>query len=332
MSLDIQFKFYSTIEDLEDEFLGHQITPTVFVERIFYETVYSDDIEVTEPVLEERSRTKERSGYDYTEDLADEFDYTSLNYMEFDSASWNHLVYGYFQWFSEKEISNCLKRIDDFVENINVDFQTKQFTLTKLLNQAKYSIEQLQQIRKQNYINEFQKDLLDVFVQIYNLLVRNIQSQKYQPFLLKKEKEPISEIIESQETSNNILNTKYYKMLSDVGFVEVIKETYPNPQKIIATLGRSNGFKGYVFDVQKEYYAFCTIIKFIEHIEKHLFYDSRKIGQFLADLSSFSSEHANYNFKRYYEARLNPNNTRHYASNDKNVDKVQFVLKNLSQK
>lgn len=334
MSLDIQFKIYSTIEDLENIFLGQEIAPNIFVERIFYETEYynDDDTEEPEPILQERSRTRKRI-YDYTKDLTFEFGFTSLNYVEFDSANWNHLVYGYLQWFSEEEISNCLKRIDVYLEEGNIDLHTKQFSLTKLLNQVKYSIEKFQKIRKQNYINEPQKDLLDVFLQVYDLLLKNLQSQKYQSFLQPQKIVPTPIAEEVQEISNNnILNTEYYKKLLEIDFIRVIEETYPNPQKIIATIGRSKGFNGFLFDVQKEYFVFCEKIGLIKAVEKQLLYDAKQIGRFLADISSFSSKHTASNFKRYYEAKDNPNNPKHYASNDNNVEKIQFILAELSKK
>lgn len=184
MSLDIQFKIYSTIEDLENVFLSQEIAPNIFVERVFYKTeyYYDDNTKEPEPTLKEQSRTRKRV-YDCSKDLGVEFDVTLLNYDEFSSANWNHLVYGYLQWFSEEELPNCLKRIDKLIEQSSIDMPTKQFALTKLLNQVKHSVKKIQQIRKQNNVNTFKKDLLDVFIEIYNLFIANLQSKKYSNYI-----------------------------------------------------------------------------------------------------------------------------------------------------
>lgn len=325
MSVILPIKFHSTIESLEDEFLGIHIMPNCYVERVFY-TLIEDE-------FKEQNRTSKKPVYNYLDELTYEFDFTSINYQEFPLDNWNHIVYSFLNSFYEQDADVFFENIDSFLENTDIDKNTKQFTFRSIIDSIKSSVLELQKIKDKNELNDNQGILVNVYLEIYNLLLQNLHSNKYELFNLHKDSNALEEVSESKKYSvKEIQNTKYYKRLFETGFIQVIEQKYQNPEKIIATLGRSNSFGGFVFDVQKEYFAFCEIIGLIEFIEKDYYYDANKIGCFLADISTFSSEHSSNNFKRNYQAINNPSNKSHYASNDKNLEKVESILENLSKK
>ena len=170
----LSLNIFNSIEDLENEFLGCQIAPNKFIERVIYILDGED--------FSELYRISEKNFNKSKDCLIDEFDQTSLNYNEFLFDNWNQLLYNYLNSFYENELDENLISINEYLENVDIEFEIKKFSFNNFIDKIKLSIHELDTINQNGNINKFQELLINIFIEKYNALLNSLVSKKYSNF------------------------------------------------------------------------------------------------------------------------------------------------------
>lgn len=170
--MDIEFinkHFTSDLTELEDKFLGFEISPKVLVERIFYLLPYNPN----KRTKKDEYRIIDKSYYPEID-----YEYTSLNYNELDFDFWNNLLYTNEESYLP---TNVFSELDNFLQS-SKDLPTKQFTVTYIKDKIQQSINELENKQEQN-LNKHQKIIIERFVAFYKSCLNSLQSNKYSVYL-----------------------------------------------------------------------------------------------------------------------------------------------------
>ena len=194
--------FPDNLMDIEDKFLGIEITPDKVVERVFYDSEGSYDPIKDENIFKyhETARISEKS----SKEPYEFFEYNGINYEELSLDWWNNFFYGYWvqdnltiirdDFFSKldkfvSEPTNKYERISFVVGYLNDKIKDGIFELEKLLKNSKEKKEGFGGIGKKE-LNEHQEILASTHLKVYKAYESSLQQGRYEILLPKKQNTP----------------------------------------------------------------------------------------------------------------------------------------------
>ena len=307
MVLDIGCVVSSDLKSLEDVFLGATVGYKGTVQRIYSEY----DPETNE--FKEVSRS-----HDVLKDVIDENTVSCLNYNELNYSYWNHLVYGYLHDFCFDKLLSFKLNALEYLGREDIDFSTKKLNFNILYRALKKCLAKLSAY---NAKNEFELDLINVFVSIYNSTLDLLKSHLFDDF--RNDVSLLKVGVEMPFIDNE--QTKSYGILLEVGFLDDCNAK--NSKPIIDVL--CGNWKKYnvILYKQNHFFVFCEKVGLLSLVASKYHSNAKSVGEVLGELFGDKSGSQD-NFKRYFSA-MSSKNHKHYPFTHKAVNRAEEVLQIL---